>query len=53
MRQKTELHQDAADRTAKDIRRKTRKRSASKENIRILLAGLRGEDRIWPEPETS
>ena len=41
-----ERHQDAADRTVKDIRRKTRKRYSSEEKIRIVLAGLRGEDTI-------
>ena len=30
----------------KDIRRKTRKRYSSEEKIRIILAGLRGEDSI-------
>ena len=46
MRHRTERHQDAADRTLKDIRRKTRKRYSSEEKIRIVLAGLRGEDSI-------
>ena len=46
MRQKTERHQDAAERTIKDIRRQTRKRYSSEEKIRIVLAGLRGEDSI-------
>ncbi len=46
MRQKTERHQGAADRTIKDIRRRTRKRYSSEEKIRIVLAGLRGEDSI-------
>ena len=46
MRQRTERHQGAADRTLKDIRRKTRKRYSSEEKIRIVLAGLRGEDSI-------
>ena len=46
MRQKTERHQNAADRTVKDIRRKTRRRYSSEEKIRIVLAGLRGEDSI-------
>jgi transposase len=46
MRQKTERHQDAADRAVKDIRRKTRKRYAAEDKIRIVLAGLRGEDSI-------
>ncbi len=44
MRHRTERHQDAAERTLKDIRRKTRKRYSSEEKIRIVLAGLRGED---------
>ncbi len=46
MRQKTERHQGAAERTIKDIRRQTRKRYSSEEKIRIVLAGLRGEDSI-------
>ena len=46
MRHRTERHQEAADRTVKDIRRKTRKRYSSEEKIRIVLAGLRGEDSI-------
>jgi transposase len=43
MRQKPERHQDAADRSIKDTRRKTRRRYSSEEKIRIVLAGLRGE----------
>ena len=46
MRHTPERHQDAAERTLKDIRRKTRKRYSSEEKIRIVLAGLRGEDSI-------
>ena len=46
MRPRSERHQDAAERTVKDIRRKTRKRYSSEEKIRIVLAGLRGEDSI-------
>ena len=37
---------EAADRTVKDIRRQTRNRYSSEEKIRIVLAGLRGEDSI-------
>jgi transposase len=37
---------EAADRTVKDIRRQTRKRYSSEKKIRIVLAGLRGEDSI-------
>ena len=46
MRHKTGRHQDAAEHSIKDIRRKTRKRYSSEEKIRIVLAGLRGEDSI-------
>ena len=46
MRDNAENHADAADRTVKNIGRKTRKRYSSEDNIRIVLAGLRGEDTI-------
>ena len=46
MRQKTERQQGAAERTIKDIRRQTRKRYSPEEKIRIVFAGLRGEDSI-------
>mgnify|MGYP001787485332 CR=1 FL=1 len=46
MRQKSMSSKDAADRTVRDIRRKTRKRHSSEEKIRIVLAGLRGEESI-------
>ncbi|WOF72439.1 IS3 family transposase [Parvibaculaceae bacterium PLY_AMNH_Bact1] len=46
MRDTPERHTDAADRTVKDIRRKTRKRYSSEDKIRIVLAGLRGDDTI-------
>jgi len=36
----------AADRAVKDIRRATRKVHSAEEKIRIVLAGLRGEDSI-------
>ena len=37
---------DAADRTVRNIRRKTRKQYSAEEKIRIVLSGLRGEDSI-------
>ena len=46
MRQKNERRQDGANRTIKNIRRRTRKQYSSEEKIRIVLAGLRGEDSI-------
>jgi transposase len=45
MRQKTDRHKEDAERTIKDIRRQTRRRYSAEEKIRIVLAGLRGEDR--------
>ncbi len=46
MRQKSNNHKDAAERTVKDIRRRTRKTYSAEEKIRIVLAGLRGEESI-------
>lgn len=46
MRQKTERHQEAADRTIKDIRRQTRRKYTSEDKIRIVLSVLKGEDSI-------
>ena len=46
MRHTPERHTDAADRTVKNICRKTRKRYSSEDKIRIVLAKLRGEDTI-------
>lgn len=46
MRQKTERHQKAADRTIKDICRQTRGKYTAQDKIRIVLSGLKGEDSI-------
>ena len=46
MRDTPERHRNAADLTVEDIRRKTCKRYSSEDKIRIVLAGLRGEDTI-------
>ena len=37
---------DAADRTVRDIRCRTRKQHSAEEKIRVVLAGLRGEESI-------
>jgi transposase len=37
---------DSAEKTVRDIRRKTRRQYSAEEKIRIVLAGLRGEDSI-------
>ena len=46
MRRKNERLTDDADRVVKDIKRQTRRRFSAEEKIRIVLAGLRGEDSI-------
>ena len=46
MRQESKSSRDAADRTMRDIRRKTPKQYSAEERIRIVLSGLRGEDSI-------
>jgi len=46
MRQKPETSKDAADKLVKNIRRKTRQTYSAEEKIRIVLAGLRGEESI-------
>ena len=37
---------DPAERTVRDIRRKTRKQYAAEEKLRILVSGLRSEESI-------
>ena len=37
---------DTAERTVRDIRRKTRKQYSAEEKIRIVLSGMRGDDSI-------
>ena len=42
MRQKSMSKNDPAERTVRDIRRKTRKQYTAEEKIRIVVSGLRG-----------
>ncbi len=46
MRQKSGRSKAAADKVIKGIRRKTRKQYSAEEKIRVVLAGLRGEESI-------
>ena len=46
MRQKSMSKNDPAERTVRDIRRKTRKQYSAEEKIRIVVSGLRGEESI-------
>ena len=46
MRQKSDRSKEPAETVIKEIRRATRKQYSAEEKIRIVLAGLRGEDSI-------
>lgn len=46
MRQKSMTTKGSAEKTVRDIRRKTRKQYSAEEKIRIVLEGLRGEESI-------
>ena len=46
MRQKSMVKKDLAEKVVPDIRRNTRRKHSTKEKIRIVLEGLRGEDSI-------
>ena len=46
MNKKSVSSKDAADKLVKNIRRKTARRYSAEEKIRIVLAGLRGEESI-------
>jgi transposase len=46
MRQKSMSTKSPAEKTVRDIRRKTRKQSSAEEKIRIILDALRGEESI-------
>ncbi len=46
MRSKVERHSEEAERTVRDIRRATRRRYSAEDKVRIVIAGLRGEDSI-------
>ena len=46
MRQKTGQSKEPAEKVIKEIHRATRKQYSAEEKIRIVLAGLRGEDSI-------
>ena len=46
MNTKNRTQKDSAEKTVRDIRRATRRHYSAEEKIRIVLAGLRGEDSI-------
>ena len=46
MRTKVETDSEEAEKRVRDIRRATRRQYSAEEKIRIVIAGLRGEDSI-------
>ena len=46
MRSQAELHSEAAEKTVRDIRRATRRQYSAEEKVRIVIAGLRGEESV-------
>jgi transposase len=46
MRSKPDTHSEEAEKAVRDIRRATRRQFAAEEKVRIVIAGLRGEDSI-------
>jgi len=46
MNTKNRVHKDSAEKTARDIRRATRRNYSAEEKIRIVLEDLRGENSI-------
>ena len=45
MRSKAETESDEAEKRVRDIRRATRRQYSAEEKIRIVIAGLRGDQR--------
>ena len=46
MRSKVERHSEEAEKTVQDVRRATRRQYSAEEKVRIVIAGLRGEDSV-------
>ena len=46
MRSKADTHSDEAEKAVRDIRRATRRLYSAEEKVRIVIAGLRGEDSV-------
>jgi transposase len=46
MRSQVEQHSEAAEKTVRAIRRATRRQYSAEDKVRIVIAGLRGEDSI-------
>ena len=46
MRSKADTHSEEAEKVVRDIRRATRRQYSAEEKVRIVIAGLRGEDSV-------
>ncbi len=46
MRSRVDKHSDEAEKAVRDIRPATRRQYSAEEKVRIVIAGLRGEDSI-------
>lgn len=46
MRTQAERHSEEAEKTVRDIRRATRRQYSAEEKVRIVIAGLRGEESV-------
>ncbi len=46
MRSKADMHSEEAEKAVRDIRRATRRQYSAEEKVRIVIAGLRGEDSV-------
>ena len=46
MRSKVERHSEEAEKAVRDIRRATRRQYSAEDKVRIVIAGLRGEDSV-------
>jgi transposase len=46
MRSRADTNSDEAEKTVRDIRRVTRRQYSAEEKVRIVIAGLRGEDSV-------
>jgi transposase len=46
MRSKADTHSEEAEKAVRDIRRATRRLYSAEEKVRIVIAGLRGEDSV-------
>ena len=46
MRSKADMHSGEAEKAVRDIRRATRRQYSAEEKVRIVIAGLRGEESI-------